>query len=442
MNLTEGALLPKILLFSLPLFGTMLLQLLFNAADLVVVGRYASHQALAAVGATTSLIHLIVNLLVGLSTGTNVVVANDFGAGRKEQLSRTTHTAMLVSILGGILFGAFGFLTARPILALMGTPDDVIGQATLYLKIFFIGLPFLQIYNFGSAILRGVGDTRRPLVYLVISGILNVVLNLLFVARFGMTVDGVALATCISEALSAVLVWRALATTDEGIHLQFRKLAIHGRTFLAIVRIGVPAGVQGMGFSLSNVVIQSAINTFGSVGMAASAAVLSIEGMLYTASCCYHYTAISFAGQNLGARKFDRIRKSFWLCMLCGCTMTTAACWAVFAVGPQSIAIFNSTPEVIAWGMERMKVVFTTYTLLAALDVLSGTLRGLGYSLVNTTLMVVGTCGSRLAWIYFAFPHRRTISFLFLSYPLSWTVCVVAMAIYLAYIVKKTFPRE
>ncbi len=437
MNLTEGPIFKQIVLFALPVYGSMMLQLLFNAADLVIVGQYASHQALAAVGSTTSLIHLLINFICGISLGSNVVAAHAYGAGDKKKLDDTVHTSMLVSIINGILGGLAGILAARWLLIRMGTPDDVIDGATLYFQIFFFGLPFLQVYNFGTSILRAVGDTQRPLIYLTLAGIVNVLLNMFFVIVCHMTVDGVAWATVASEALSAILVWRALTNTGDGVKLEFRKLRIHGGILKKIIILGVPAGLQGAAFSLSNVVIQSAINTFGSVGMAGNAATQALESMTYSSANCFHHAATSFTAQNYGARNLYRIKRAAWICIFCamGCSGTLAL--LAFLNGSALISIFNDNPEVIEWGLQRMSAVFTTFSLIGFLEAVSGSLRGLGKSLFNTLFMIGGICGIRLLWVFFAFPHNRTIQYLFFSYPISWIVSDVVMGIYLYLVIRK-----
>ena len=431
MDLTTGSIPRKVILFSLPLLGTLILQLLFNAVDVAVVGRFASHRALAAVGSTSSLISLLVNLLVGVSVGCNVVAANAFGANDRPRLDKILHTAMAFSLVAGLILAALGIALARPLLRWMNTPPDVLDGAALYMRIYFAGMPFLQVYNFVSAILRAVGDTRRPFLYLVVSGFLNVGLNLVLVVFFHRTVDGVALATVISQGVAMVLVWRALERTGEGILLQWRKLAIHGGILGKILAIGVPAGIQSCCFSFSNVVIQSAINSFGSQAVAGCAAALIWECLAWTGSYCYNQTATSFVAQNLGAKNLPRVEKSICWCLLIG-TVTPAVFGLLGLLGATPLLrLFNDDPQVIQWGIQRMQVVLSTYAILGIMDVLCGAIRGTGRSVFVTVVLLVGVCGGRIVWTRFLFPFHPTISFLFASYPLTWFVTLIPMGIYL-----------
>ncbi|MGN0866722.1 MAG: MATE family efflux transporter [Oligosphaeraceae bacterium] len=437
MDLTTGSIPRKVILFSLPLLGTMILQLLFNAVDVAVVGRFASHRALAAVGSTSSLIALLVNLLVGISVGCNVVAANAFGAKDRPRLDKVLHTAMTFSLVAGVLLGILGILLARPLLTWMNTPPDVLDGAVLYMRIYFAGMPFLQVYNFGSAILRAVGDTRRPFLFLVISGFLNAGLNLFLVAFCHRTVDGVALATIISEALAMVLVWRALGSIGDGVRLEWRRLGIHWGILGKILAIGVPAGIQSCCFSFSNVVIQSAINSFGSQGVAGCAAALIWECLVWTGSYCYNQTATSFVAQNLGARNIPRVRSSIRWCILIGTTTPAVLGLLGILFAAPLLRIFNDDPQVIQWGIQRMRVVLSTYAILGVMDSLSGAIRGTGRSVFITVVMLVGVCGFRVLWTKLVFPCHPTISFLFTSYPLSWLISLIPMGIYLHALLKK-----
>ena len=347
MNMCEGGLFGKIILFALPLCGTFLLQLMFNAADLIVVGRFASHQALAAVGSTGSVLMLMLNLLFGISAGTSVLAANFFGANDRQSLCKTIHTSMLLSLVSGVIFGVIGFYVARFLLKLMATPDDVLDGATLYMQIIFLGLPFRMANVFGNSLLRSLGDTKRPLIYLVYAGLVNVALNLLMVVKFHKAVEGVAWATVVSELISAVLVWEALAHLDDDIALRFRKLALHGKTMIKLLKIGIPAGIQGSCYSLSNVVIQSTVNSFGSLAMAGNAATVSLEGIIYTGSGSFYHTALSFAGQNYGAKKYDRIVRSVVLCLMLSGLITTVLGWTFIFFRQQLLSIYVTDPEVL-----------------------------------------------------------------------------------------------
>ncbi len=437
MDLTSGSIPRKVILFSLPLLGTLILQLLFNAVDVAVVGRFASHRALAAVGSTSSLISLLVNLLVGVSVGCNVVAANAFGANDRPKLDKILHTSMAFSLGAGIVLGILGLFLARPLLVWMNTPPDVLDGAVLYMRIYFAGMPFLQVYNFGSAILRAVGDTRRPFLYLVASGLLNVGLNLVLVVFCHRTVDGVALATVFSEGLSMILVWRALERTGEGICLQRRKLAIHWGILGKILAIGVPAGIQSCCFSFSNVVIQSAVNSFGSQCVAGCAAALIWECLAWTGSYGYNQTATSFVAQNLGAGNLPRVRSSIRWCLLTGtATPAILGLLGILAATPL-LRLFNDDPQVIPWGIQRMQVVLSSYAILGIMDVLCGSIRGMGRSVFVTAVLLLGVCGCRILWTKFLFPLHPTISFLFLSYPVSWLISLIPMGIYLHALLKR-----
>ena len=437
MNMCEGGLFGKIILFALPLCGTFLLQLMFNAADLIVVGRFASHQALAAVGSTGSVLMLMLNLLFGISAGTSVLAANFFGANDRQSLCKTIHTSMLLSLGSGVVFGVIGFYVARFLLKLMATPDDVLDGATLYMQIIFLGLPFRMANVFGNSLLRSLGDTKRPLIYLVYAGLVNVALNLLMVVKFHKAVEGVAWATVVSELISAVLVWEALAHLDDDIALRFRKLALHGKTMIKLLKIGIPAGIQGSCYSLSNVVIQSTVNSFGSLAMAGNAATVSLEGIIYTGSGSFYHTALSFAGQNYGAKKYDRIVRSVVLCLMLSGLITTVIGWTFILFRQQLLSIYVTDPEVLQYGYERMKVSFTLYAFMGFLDVLSGGLRGVGRSVINTAITLVCVCGLRLLWIFWILPKHRTFSFLFVSYPLSWGITAAIMGVYFYLVIRK-----
>ncbi len=437
MDLTEGNVGKKVILFSLPLLGSLLLQYLFHTADMAVVGRYSTHQALAAVGATSPLISLLLNLLVGISMGTCVVCANAFGAGDRRLLDKVIHTSMLFSLVAGFLLGAAGCLWTEPLLRWMDTPEDVMAGAKAYMQIFFVGMPCLQVYNFGAALLRGVGDTRRPFYYLVVSGILNVALNLFFVICMNMAVEGVAIATVISEGLSAILVWIALKNTGDGICLQWRRLSIHRGILAKILVIGVPAGIQGACFSFSNVVIQTAINSFGSLGVAGCTAGLIWEELAWTASYGFNQVATSFVGQNLGAGKWDRIRQSIWWCVFLGSLSPAFMGLAFFLFARPLLEMFLSSPDAIPWGYERMQIVLTTYAILGAMDAVSGSIRGLGRTVAITVIMLLGVCGLRVLWVHTVFPLKPTVTVLFTVYPISWAAALIPMAFYLCYLMKK-----
>lgn len=422
MDMTTGRLLPKVLAFSGPLILTGILQLLYNAADIVVVGRFAGPQALAAVGSTGALINLLVNVFMGLSVGASVVVARAYGAGDNASVSTGVHTAITVAGVAGVLVGVLGFVASHPLLKWMGSPDDVLDMATLYMKIFFVGMPANMLYNFGAAILRAVGDTRRPLYYLTVSGILNVLLNLLLVIVFHMGVAGVAIATVASQVMSMTLVMICLIRSDGPIHLDLRKLRIHLSQLVEIVRVGLPAGLQGSLFSISNVLIQSSVNSFGSLVMAGNSAGSNLEGFVYTSMNAIHQADLTFASQNLGAGQFKRVRRVMWVCLGTVTAIGLGMGLVFLAFGNQLVSIYNSDPEVIHYGMTRLKIILPTYFLCGLMDVMVGQLRGVGYSILPMMISLTGACLLRVVWIYTFFAANPTLEVLYISYPVSWLI--------------------
>ena len=420
--MVTGPLLGKILIFAIPLVLSGILQLLFNAADIVVVGQFVGNQALAAVGSTGALINLLINLFMGLSIGTNVLVARSYGAGKKDELDEVVHTSILTALLSGTFLVIVGLLLARPALEIMGTPEDVIDEATVYMRIYFIGMPSTMAYNFGSAVLRAVGDTKRPLYFLTVSGVVNVILNLIFVIVFRMSVSGVALATIISQTLSAFLVLRCLMLTDSDYKLVLSRLRIVPDKFFKMLSIGLPAGLQGTLFSLSNVLIQSSVNSFGSVAMAGNTAASNVEGFVYTSMNSIYQTSISFTGQNHGAMKVKRIGKILLMCqtivILIGLVMGNA----VYFFGSDILKLYSSDPQVIEYGLRRMSIIATTYFLCGMMDVIVGSLRGMGYSIMPMLVSLAGACGFRVLWIYTVFQEYHTLQCLYISYPISWTL--------------------
>ena len=422
MDMTTGRLLPKVLAFSGPLILTGILQLLYNAADIVVVGRFAGPQALAAVGSTGALINLLVNVFMGLSVGASVVVARAYGAGDNASVSTGVHTAITVAGVAGVLVGVLGFVASHPLLKWMGSPDDVLDMATLYMKIFFVGMPANMLYNFGAAILRAVGDTRRPLYYLTVSGILNVLLNLVLVIVFHMGVAGVAIATVASQVMSMALVMICLIRSDGPIHLDLRKLRIHLSQLVEIVRVGLPAGLQGSLFSISNVLIQSSVNSFGSLVMAGNSAGSNLEGFVYTSMNAIHQADLTFASQNLGAGQFKRVRRVMWVCLGTVTAIGLGMGLVFLAFGNQLVSIYNSDPEVIHYGMTRLKIILPTYFLCGLMDVMVGQLRGVGYSILPMMISLTGACLLRVVWIYTFFAANPTLEVLYISYPISWLI--------------------
>ncbi len=446
IDMCHGPLMGKIVLFALPLIFTYILQLLFNAADLIVIGHFSSHEAMAAIGSTINLNALVINIFFGLSIGTNVIAAKAYGAKDPEQISRAVHTAITVSLYGGILLMIAALLAAKPLLILLDTPEEVLPLSCKYIWICFSAIPLIMLYNFGCAILRAVGDTRRPLYYLVIAGIVNVVLNLFLVVCCELDVEGVAIATAVSHGISAALILRALLRTKEQYRLEWKKLHLHIPTFKEMLRIGIPAGVQSSCYAVSNMIIQSSINSFGSYAMAGMTAAMSLEGIVYVGSFAFHQTAISFTAQNLGGRKFKRILKSIYGCISCGAVCCIIMGWSFYFAGETLLAVFNPDPQVIKWGMIRIEIMLTTYALCGIMDAASGGLRGLGHSLLSAIICLIGACGFRVFWVFCIFPLNPTMENLMLSYPISWGLVALASCVSLAVVyrklLKEQLPRE
>ena len=432
IDMTEGPIFSKLLKFSIPLILSSLLQLLFNAADVVVVGRFAGDNSLAAVGSTGSLINLLINLFMGLSVGTNVVVANYFGAKQNNELHDTIHTAILVSIYSGLILTVVGVLGAKPILTFMQAPEEVLNLAALYLRIYFGGITATMVYNFGSAILRAKGDTQRPLYILLGAGILNFVLNLIFVIIFKMDVAGVGLATVISQILSAVLIIIILIREKDDFHLDLKKLKINRMIFIKIVKIGLPAGFQGIMFSFSNVIIQSSVNTFGPIMIAGNAAACNLESFIYTSMNGFSQGSLTFCSQNMGAGKTDRIKKVVWISQ--GSIIVIGAILsAIFLFfGTQLLGIFTKSEEVVKAGMLRLWIIFTTYYLCGMMDGMANSIRGIGHSLMPVISSLLGACIFRIIWLFtiFLIPQFHVPQTIFISYPISWILTFVANVIW------------
>ncbi len=432
MNMTEGYLLPKIISFTLPLIASSILQLLFNAADMVVAGRYVGAGALAAIGSTSSLINLLVNLFIGLSVGGNVMVARYFGSAREKDVSETVHTSVLLSVLSGAFLAIFGFIAAPKLLALMGTPESVLPLSSLYIRIYFLGMPLSMLYNFGSAILRAIGDTKRPLIYLAISGVVNVVCNVTFIILFGLGVDGVALATVLSQALSAILVLRCLIKSDECYKVEIKKLRLYKDKVLQILRLGLPAGIQGCLFSFSNVLIQSSVNSFGADVMAGNSAASNIEGFVYVIMNAFHHTCLSFTSQNYGAKNFERIKKVVLYCLSLVVLLGFTSGVLAYVFGPELLSLYangNDKAVVIQYGMTRMGIIMFSYFTCGTMDCMVGAIRGLGYSVMPTIVSLLGACGFRILWIFTIFSQLHTLECLYMSYPISWTITTLVHVI-------------
>ena len=426
--MTEGSVFFKLLQFSIPLIFSSVLQLFFNAADVVVVGRFAGVNSLAAVGSTSSLINLLVNLFLGLSVGTNVIAANYFGSGKNKKLSQTVHTAILLSVYSGVILTVVGVFGAKYILRLMGSPDEVLSLATLYLQIYFAGITASMVYNFGSALLRSKGDTKRPMYILFAAGLINVVLNLIFVIPLKMDVAGVALATVLSQVFSAFMVIRCLVKESDYFKLYFSKLKIDREIFIDILKIGLPAGFQGILFSFSNVIIQSSVNSFGNIMIAGSSAAANIEGFVYISMNGFAQGSLTFVSQNYGAKKMDRIKKVVRIALLCALVAGTVLGNLAYLFGRNLIAIYNDNPDVIEAGLLRMSVIMTTYALCGIMDVMANSVRGIGHSLLPMVVSLLGACGLRLVWLATAFqiPAFHTCRTVFLSYPISWAITFAA----------------
>ena len=406
-----------------------------------MVGRFAGSQSLAAVGSTSALINLLVNVFIGLSVGVNVLVAQYYGAKKEEDVNETVHTAVMISLVSGVFLVFVGFLLSRPLLELMGTPADVIDKSTVYMKFYFAGMPVIMLYNFGSAVLRAVGDTKRPLYYLTVAGVVNVLLNIFFVTQLHMDVAGVALATVLAQVISAGLVVRALMQSDGCLKLELKKLRIDPSKLKKIVRVGLPAGMQGAIFSISNVLIQSSVNSFGSIAMAGNTTAQNIEGFIYTAMNAVYQTNLSFTSQNYGGRKFSRINRITLICVGVVTVVGLALGLACYGAGEFLVGIYSSDPEVIQYGLTRLSVFGTTYFLCGIMDTMVGAIRGLGYSILPMCVSLTGACAFRIVWIYTIFQWNRTLMTLYLSYPASWIVTGIAHIICFI-VIRKKLPKD
>ena len=422
IDMTTGKLLPKIISFTIPLMLTGLLQIVYNAADSIIVGRFAGSVSLAAVGATSSLVHLSLNIFLGLATGSGVVAAKHIGAGNASSVHRTVHTSMLLALVSGIAIALLGFVLSPFALRAMDIPDDVFPLSVTYLRIFFLGTPASMLYNFGAAALRATGDSKRPLYILTFSGVVNVVLNLIFVIFFKMNVAGVALATIISQLVSAVFVLYILINANSVIRLSLRKMRFYKAELLDIIRIGVPMGIQGSLFSLSNVIIQSSINSFGAAAIAGNTASSNIDSVIHICCNSVSQSATTFTSQNYGAGQIKRIRRIYFNCV--GLTVVIAAicCAFLLTFGTQVLGIFSTDPAVVDMGLVRMRLFAITYVFNSILDVTTGQMRGLGKSVAPMLVTMAGVCGLRIVWVYTVFRAFRSMQVLYLSYPVSWAV--------------------
>lgn len=432
----NGTLMDKLISFSLPLMLSGILQLLFNAVDIIVVGRFTGSQALAAVGSTTALINIFTNLFIGISLGANVLAARFYASGKEKEMSETVHTSITLALISGLVMALAGVLLARFALNLMGTPNDVIDQSVLYMRIYFLGMPFFMLYNYGAAILRAVGDTKRPLFFLVISGMTNAVLNLVLVIVFHMGVAGVAIGTIVSQLISSILVLRCLYTSNTSYRLYFSKLGIKTQYLKQIFQVGIPAGIQSTVINLSNALLQSSVNSFGSVAMAGYTAANNIFGFLYMSVNAVTQSCMSFTSQNYGVKKLKRMDRVLLDCMILSIGVTlTLGCGAYF-FGPELLKIYTSDADVIRCGVEVLAFTTVPYFCCGIMDLLPGALRGMGYSGVPMILSIIGTVGTRIVWIFGLFPAHRSLSFLFISYPVSWILTILMQAVCFCFVRK------
>ncbi len=421
----RGPLLKNIVVYTIPIILTSLLQLLFNAADLIVVGRFCGSISVAAVGATGSITNLLVNFFIGLSVGAGVCVAHGLGSQEEQAVHNTVHTALPMAIVSGVILTVLGVCLSETFLRMMGTPEDVLPLSAVYMKIYFAGVTFTMVYNFCASILRAAGDTKSPLVFLFVAGILNVLLNVFFVTVFHMNVAGVALATTISQAVSAVLVVISLMRRGDACKLILSHMGFHKIQLTKMIRIGLPAGIQSSLFSISNVMIQSSVNSFGQVFMSGNAAAANIEGFVYVCLNAFHQTAVNFIGQNAGARQYKRVYRILWICLASVTVVGIATGALAWAFGPQLLSIYiTDSAEAIGYGMIRLTYICLPYFLCGLMDVSTGALRGLGASFIPMVISVLGVCGFRIGWIYtiFQIPQFHTPQCLYLSYAISWSL--------------------
>ncbi len=422
LDMTSGPLLKKIIVFTIPVLLSGVLQLLFNAADIIVVGNFAGDNAMAAVGSTASLVSLMTNLFIGISAGANVAVANFYGSKDDEAVQETVHTSVILSVVGGAGLMLIGLLLARPILELMGSPEAVLPLSALYLRIFFLGMPGSLLFNFCASILRATGDTKHPLYYLSVAGILNVVLNLFFVIVLNMSVAGVALATIISQYVSAFLIVRRMARLNSSIRIQWSKLRVSKSKLLRILRVGIPAGIQSSLFALSNVVIQSAINSFGEVVMAANTASTNIEGFVYIAMNSVYQAAMNFSGQNYGAGRYKRLHKVLFECLGLVTFVGLVLGGGAYLFGRPLLHIYTDSAMVITFGLQRMEIICLTYFLCGWMDTIVGVMRGMGYGIMPMLVSLVGSCLFRILWVQTIFQVYHTLPMLYISWPITWVI--------------------
>lgn len=427
IDMTAGRLLTKLLAFSVQLFLTNILQITFNTVDLIIVGHFSGEKSLAAVGSNGALITLVVCVLTGISVGVNVLTARYFGAKDEKSLRETVHTAVIVALIGGVLVGVFGFSLANLLLKMMGTPDDVLPLASLYLRIYFCGLPVLVLYNFASAVLRAVGDTKRPLYYLTFAGVLHVALNLFLVIVLHLDVAGVAIGTVLSNGVSCTLVIRCLTKSEAVYKLDIHSLQFSKRQFSRLMRIGLPAGIQGSFFSLSNITIQSAVNSFGAVAMAGNSAGVNIEGFLFCAQDSIAQAALSSVSQNMGASQYERTKKAVLECTIIESVVSTVLCCIAVAFRHQIIGIYTPDQSAVEIGATRLLINGSFYVMNGLMNMMAGIIRGHGYSILPTFVSLIGVCVFRIVWVHTAFSCNPTLTILYISYPISWTITTITL---------------
>lgn len=429
IDMCNGSIMDKLISFSLPLMLSGILQLMFNAVDIVVVGRFSGSEALAAVGSTTALINVFTNLFIGISLGANVLAARFYAAGKDEEMSETVHTSILLALISGIIMAVLGVIFARICLELMDTPDDVIDLSTLYMRIYFLGMPFFMLYNYGAAILRAVGDTRRPLLFLVVAGVTNAVLNMILVIVFHLGVAGVAIATIISQLISCILVLRCLYMTDSSYQLRFSRLCMKKFYLVQIFQVGIPAGVQSTVINISNALLQSSVNSFGSTAMAGYTAANNILGFLYASVNAVTQACMSFTSQNYGVGKYKRMDRVLLDCGILSFVIALVLGCGSYMCGGEILKVYTEDPEVIRCGVEILSITTVPYFLCGIMDLFPGALRGMGHSGVPMILSIIGTVGTRIVWIFWIFPQHRSLYTLFISYPASWFITIVLQVI-------------
>lgn len=436
IDMCNGTIMDKLISFALPLMLSGILQLMFNAVDIIVVGRFSGSEALAAVGSTTALINVFTNLFIGISLGANVLAARFFAAGRKEEMSETVHTAITLALISGILMAFVGLFFSRGALELMGTPEDVIDLSALYMRIYFMGMPFFMLYNYGAAILRAVGDTKRPLYFLIIAGVINAGLNMILVIVFGLGVAGVGIATVFSQMVSCVLVLTCLCRTDGSYKLSFSKLSIKGYYLKQIFQVGIPAGIQSTVINFSNALLQSSVNSFGSTAMAGYTAANNILGFLYVSINSVTQACMSFTSQNFGVGKYKRMDRVLIDCMILSVSVALVLGCGAYFFGAEILQIYTEEADVIQCGVEILSITTVPYFFCGIMDLFPGALRGMGYSAVPMVLSIIGTVGMRILWIFTFFPQHRSLYFLFISYPASW-IATIVMQVICYYFVRK-----